>query len=168
MPSQPPVAPPVARAPFAGPAVEVIRRRVTATRVAVRSHPPETRWMFRRANALWSWAPWACIVLGLIVIVGVTKHPDVLRVIPRRLVGLLFLYVNYACERFWARLETEIYAMFFGRSTGQTGTAGDPSALDNGIIRHGTAFPAILPQQGPTLLSAMGWLCAVATYMRQP
>jgi hypothetical protein len=167
MPPQPDIAVPVARAPFAGPVVEVVRRRVTATRVAVRSHPPE-RWVFRHATALWSWAPWACTVLGFIVILGLTKHPDVLLVIPCRVVGLLFVYVNYACERFWARLETEVYAMFFGRSAGLTGTAGDPSALDNGIVRHGTAFPAQLPQQGPTLFTAMGWLCAVATYMRQP
>ncbi len=97
---------------------------------------------------------------------GITKHPDVLLVVPCRLVGLGFVYVvNYVCERFWARLETEVHQMIFGRSTTGMRPAGDPSALHE-VVPHGTPF-APMPHQGQAVLPVLGWFCALLAYTRQ-
>ncbi len=147
--------------PFlAQPPAELTRQRgvIAVSRIAT-AKPSIVSKSVQRAYLIWAWAPTVFTFLLALVGLLLLRNPDIVLVVPAKLLSWGWTYLWFAGSRFLVRLELEITSWF-------TGHPNAPHMLaapgENPIVPAGYMQPAGPPQG----MSLLGWLIAAAVYAR--
>ena len=127
--------------------------------MALRAPP---RWQ-RALSYMITTAPWNLSLMMVILFLGLLLRPETVLILPIRLMGLAQCYASYVFDRLVARAEHEISNVLFG--------GGDPPPINSQPASSVTSgpqrpeLPAAIYQT--STLSCLGWLAAMAAYLRQ-
>ncbi len=166
----PPAPPPTGRVaprpnfgPLAGSPAAVARRRGAVAVVRVPAAPPSAVHGWRAAVGghpwQWFWHSGWWAALAVFGVLGLLRFPDLLVVVPSKILALAQMYFCFVLDRMWHRVEAEALASVFGHtvlSASSASTAVHISGSSNTMHpSHLASFPML------------GWLVAFVSWYRR-
>ena len=142
---------------FTRPAAEVVRLRAAAAVTRIKTVPLVISAGSTFVQAAYSWAPRATTLGLAFMALTIVKFPDLVVIVPVKVVIFCWSFVLQLVSRFWARLEMEANTMM----------SPAPALLDASTGANPTT-PVVYVQQQPSQhVALLGWAAAAFAYFRQ-